>query len=331
MVNAFKTAVTADAIKPTKIAEPLSPRTVASPAPIPSYTVGAPPPVEPLPVPTNTRTGWFIGGSIVGILIVLGLVAVALKSSASPTDETPLPTLASLNVTASPPAVTITAVATQSAVPNSESFLTVDQAQTAVANSSNDPSAYIALAKAAWQQNETDVAQQAIQDGLKIAPNKIDFLLTAGKLAQDLNRLTAMVILDTQGLFRAESQPTIYDAVRAQVGQALYRAAQMPDQINLREIDRSNKSTPDFQTPNLFDIMTVQMLVVQRRLLLAQTAYNRLSDETSKLPEAYLVHGELLQAQGSLDKAKKEWKAVLQIPDTPQWVTDRVTELLKSN
>ena len=77
--------------------------------------------------------------------------------------------------------------------------------------------------------------------------------------------------------------------------------------------------------------MSVQILVVQKRLLLAQTAYNHLSDETSKLPEAYLVHGELLQAQGSLEKAKKEWKAVLQIPDTPQWVTDRVTELLKSN
>src|SRR5262249_36119213 len=152
------------------------------------------------------------------------------------------------------------------------SFLTVDQAQTAVANNANDPAAYLALAKAAWQQNETDVAQQAIQDGLKIAPNKVDFLLTAGSLAQDLNRLTAMVILDTQALVRAESQPKIYESVRAQVGQALYAAAQTPNEINLREVDRSNKSTPDFQTPDLFDIMSVQMLVVQRRLLLAQTA-----------------------------------------------------------
>ena len=90
-------------------------------------------------------------------------------------------------------------------------------------------------------------------------------------------------------------------------------------------------TTPDFQPPNLFDIMSVQILVVQKRLPLAQAAFNRLSDATATLPEAYLVHGELFQAQGNVDKAKKEWKAVLQIPDAPQWVTDRVTELLNSN
>ncbi len=111
----------------------------------------------------------------------------------------------------------------------------------------------------------------------------------------------------------------------------LYNAAQTPDQINLRELDRLNKSIPDFQPPDLFDIMSVQILVVQKRLPLAQAAFNRLSDETSKLPEAYLVRGELLQAQGSSEKAKKEWKVVLQMPNTPQWVMDRVSELLKSN
>ncbi len=77
--------------------------------------------------------------------------------------------------------------------------------------------------------------------------------------------------------------------------------------------------------------MSVQILVNQKRLPLAQAAFNRLSDDTSKLPEAYLVHGELLQAQGSSEKAKKEWKAILQMPNTPQWVMDRVSELLNSN
>ncbi|MEP6988413.1 MAG: protein kinase, partial [Chloroflexota bacterium] len=330
MLNAFKQAVIAGSASPTKVTPPNPDRTIAAIAtPIPSYTIGAP--VEPLPVtPPNNSSRWLISAGILGILIVIALSAVIIGSSTSAKTQTPLPTLASLAITASslPEGTTVNAPAPTN---NAPADLSVDQSQTALANNLNDPAAYLVLAKAAWQQNQTDVAQKAVQDGLSITPDKINYLLEAAKIAQDVNRLTASVYLDTQALIRAQSNPSIYPDVRAQVGKALYTAAKTPDQINLRELDRLNKSITDFQLPDLFDIMSVQILVNQKRLPLAQAAFNRLSDETSKLPEAYLVHGELLQAQGSSEKAKKEWKAILQMPNTPQWVMDRVSELLNSN
>ncbi len=321
MLSAFKNALSTNIDKPASLARA---QTVA---PIPSYSIGASLPVEPPnPAPARGRAGWLVGAGILALLLVLVLGAVILKNAVPPAIETPLPTLASLQVTVRSVPTVIPATDQ-----NTQGDLKLDQAQTAVARNPNDSDTYIALAKAAWQQNETDVAQKAIEDGLAVTSDKISYLLSAASIAQDLNRINASIFLNTQALVLAQSSPTKYADVRALVGQALYKAAQTPDQINLREIDRLNKSILDFQQPDLFDIMSVQILVVQKRLPLAQASFNRLSDETSKLPEAYLVHGELLQAQGSSEKAKKEWKAVLQMPNTPQWVMDRVSELLNSN
>ena len=333
MVNAFNKAVIADTAKPTKIAQPTYARTLASPAPIPSYTIGTPASAEsPTTTPTYNRTRWFVAAGLLALLIVLALGAAILNSSASTTSQTPLPTLASLAIIASSSPVNTTVPTNLPTTSQSTATdLTVEQSQTAVVNASNDPNTYLALAKTAWQQNQTDVAQKAVQDGLAIAPDKIQYLLTAASVAQDVNRITAMIYLDTQALVRAQSNPPMYPDVRAQVGEALYTAAQTPNEVNLRELERFNASSPDFQPPDLFDIMAVQILVVQKRLPLAQAAFNRLSDQTSKLSEAYLVHGELLQAQGNTAKAKKAWETALQIPNTPQWIIDRVTELLNSN
>ncbi|MBA3873837.1 MAG: protein kinase [Anaerolineae bacterium] len=191
MLNAFKQAVIAGSASPTKVTPPNPDRTIPAIAtPIPSYTIGAP--VEPLPVtPPNNRSRWLISAGIFGILIVIALSAVIIGSSTSAKTQTPLPTLASLAITASslPEGTPVTTPA-PAPTNNALAELSVDQAQTAVASTPNDPNSYLELAKAAWQQNQTDVAQKAVQDGLSIAPDKINYLLSAAQVAQDVNRLT---------------------------------------------------------------------------------------------------------------------------------------------
>ncbi len=315
MLTAFNQAFTSGASVAEKRPTATKPPATAN-APIPSYTVGATDPIQATPN-DSSNSKWLVGVGLLVLILIIGVAAIVMKATSSPSQETPLPTLASLSsTTTSIPATLIS---------------TVDQLPTASAIAGNDGTAYLELARTAWQKNDNNKAEQAIRDGYQTVNDKITYLLAAASIAKDTQHLTASLFLDGQALYLAENDTSRYQAVRAEVGARLYSAAQTPDDINMRELERLNQSIPDFQQPDLFDIMTVQILVTQKRLPLAQAAYNRLSDATTRLPEAYLVHGELLLAQGNADKARKEWKEVLQVADTPQWVTDRVTELLKSN
>lgn len=321
MLTAFNKAFSSGASVAAKRPAPSKSPTTAN-APIPSYTVGAIDPIQATPN-NSSISKWLIGVGLLALILLIGVAAIVMKATSSPSQETPLPTLASLS------SATISTTATTSITATSTS--TIEPSSTASTTTTNDGSTYLELARTAWRKDDGNTAEQAIRDGYQTVDDKITYLLAAASIAKDTQHLTASLFLDGQALYLAENDTSRYQAVRAEVGASLYSAAQTPDDINLRELERLNQSIPDFQQPDLFDIMTVQILVTQKRLPLAQAAYNRLSDATTRLPEAYLVHGELLLAQGNADKARKEWKAVLQVADTPQWVTDRVTELLKSN
>lgn len=332
MLSAYKEAFESAPSK--SVSKPLA---ASKPAPtwdkqIPSYTVGVPAQTEPSTSKNNGSPKWLIPAGIAGLVLVLIIAAVAVMNRPSQKSaETPLPTLASLDQTTSTNPTQSSVASAVTLTPPAIADLSVDQAQATLTSNPNDEQAYLALAKTLWIRDENDAAQKAVQDGYAVASDKISYLLSAASIANQVDHLTASLALDGQALWAAQNDAARYPQVRAQVGQALYRATSSPSDVNIRELERLNQSVPDFQQPALFDIMAVQLLVNQKRLSLAQAAYNRLSDATTNLSEAYLVHGELLQAQGNNEKAKKEWKAALQIPDTPQWVTERITELLKSN
>ncbi len=298
--------------------------------PVPSFTIGVPADIEPPTTQNNNSRKW-----LAAILVAVGIISlgvlVASNSSLPQLSETPLPTIASLENTIT----TVPTALASTSIPNTDQYsvpdVSIAQAQATLTTNPKDEAAYLSLAKASWLQNDNDAAQKAIQDGFAIAADKITFFLMGASVASEVNHITASLFLDGQALFLAQKDSTRYPIVRASVGYDIYIAAQKPNDINLRELERMNQLIPDFQQPALFDIMTVQLLIAQKRLPLAQAAYNRLSIATTKLSEAFLVHGELLQAQGNTEKAKKEWKAVLQIPDTPLWVMERVTDLINSN
>jgi serine/threonine protein kinase len=332
MLSAFKEAFESAPSK--SMSKPLAAPNPAptSDKPIPSYTVGVPAQTEPFTSKTNSSPKWLIPAGIAAFLLVVLIAAVAVMNRPSrKSAETPLPTLASLGQTTSINPTRSSVALASTVTPSAIADLSVDQAQATLTNNPNDEQAYLALAKALWLRDENEAAQKAVQDGYAVASDKISYLLSAASIANQVDRVTASLFLDGQALWAAQNDAARYPDVRAQVGEALYKAALSPSNVDIRELERLNRSVPDFQQPALFDIMAVQLLVTQKRLSLAQVAYNRLSSATTKLPEAYLVHGELLQAQGNNEKANKEWKAALQIPDTPQWVTERITELLKSN
>ncbi len=330
MLSAFREAF--ETVPPKSVTKPLH---MSKPAPtsdksIPSYTVGVPALIEPKSSKPNSPK-WLVPVGIAALVLIVIIAVVALNRPSKKLAETPLPTLASLDQTTSTNLGQSSATSAVAAIPSAIADLSADQAQATLTSNPNDEQAYLALAKTLWLRDENDAAQKAVQDGYAVTSDKISYLLNAASIANQVDRVTASLALDGQALWAAQNDAARYPEVRAQVGEALYRAASSPSDVNIRELERLNQAVPDFQQPALFDIMAVQLLVNQKRLSLAQAAYNRLSDATIRLSEAYLVHGELLQAQGSSEKAKKEWKAALQIPDTPQWVTERITELLKSN
>jgi serine/threonine protein kinase len=275
--------------------------------------------------PRKHKTGWLIGGTgVVAALLVAAFLLVNRPTST--TTQTPLPTLASLTTpvpTAAPANTLESATIRLYTVPD----MTSDQAQAAIQQKPDEALNYLALANALWKQNDLQGARTAIEQGFRAADDKITYLLTAAASADTLGKTSGAVQLNVQALNLAQNNAAIYPAVRAMVGEYLYKTALHPAALKPGDTRRSSAA----DDTGIGAIMVARGLISENRLPLAAAALNRLSVEDSALPEAHLVQGELDLAQGNKQKALTQWKQVAAMTDAPGWVKQRANELIQSN
>jgi serine/threonine protein kinase len=272
--------------------------------------------------PKTTWRYWFrIMGLSVVVLFVGGVVSLFVESRGQ---DNVVPTLAMVDGETFSTPLSDAAVSLID-VPN----LSQEESQRQIVDSPNDEALYLALARAAWQAGETQVAQDALERGLGVATDVVAYMLTAAQIADGVDRIPAAVFLYGQSLALAEGDSR-YSAVRATAGEYIYGVVIESGQLSLSEMEsvleqqlwvRGKRSV-------LMDIMLVRLRVTMGNLRLAGLLMRRLSGAAQELAEARLVRGELLAAEGDDSQAVVLWEEVLQDVEAPFWVVQRVRMLL---
>ncbi len=298
-------------------------------------------PASPVAAAKPNRSGLFVLVAAI-IIVVVGLVVLSGRNRGNRGDET-LPTLASIEQADMPTTATITdtpiptaadsASATgvasqQTIIPLDVPVLTIQEAQAGISENPNAEVNYLSLAQAHWANDDIPSAQDAITEGFRFADDPITYLLTAAAIADENRAVDSAILLYTQALYLAEGDESRYPGVRAIAGEYLYDAALTAPASAFEVARRAMGNQAGFGRPDFADIISARVLVSSNRYRLADAALRRLPVSEVNSPEARLVNGELLSAEGRPGEARAEWEAILGMADAPQWVKDRATTLL---
>jgi len=210
--------------------------------------------------------------------------------------------------------------------------VSVATAQDLLSKSPNDPTAYLTLARAQLEADQAQEALDTLTEGLQHADNAAQYLLTAETIAAQTNHAAAAGTIAIQTLTRFQNNPDAQPLIREQSGAYLYNLALQAPAVERVEIFRSlGASDADVaEMPPVVAAITARALISQDALQRAEFFLQTVLRETN-LPEAHLVMGELNSAQGDRESARAEWEQARQLPDAPQWVQQRATELLDSS
>jgi serine/threonine protein kinase len=203
--------------------------------------------------------------------------------------------------------------------------ISIVEAERRLAADRSDPLAYLTLARALLEANLTLQADKAIRDGAVFAEsNLINYLVSAGNAAADLERASAAFLVYNAVLNEAEDK-AIYPAVRAHVGERLYILSSSSRIITPLEVRLIR--TEEYRSPVL-TTMVARALISNGRLDLAQASLGVVLSMDESLSEAHLVLGELYQLEGDSEHAESEWTRLIEDANAPAWIRDRARQLL---
>ena len=215
-------------------------------------------------------------------------------------------------------------------------MLTIDQANTAVAEEPADPESFLALAHAQLENGNLALATQTLIEGARHTDDPVRYWLTVGTGATENGRLDVAFAAFREALLRAEAADN-YPEIRAFVGEQLYRAASSAGTIEPESLRNTYLAfRGDAAVPPLLETMYARALITStnRPRLVANAAQQVLDDvlaETPNFAEALLVRGELLAASNRANEAQRMWENARSQEDAPVWVRQRATELLESS
>jgi serine/threonine protein kinase len=207
------------------------------------------------------------------------------------------------------------------------------QAQERIDQQPDDEIAYLALARASWDESLPRIATQAINEGLITTQEPTRYLLTAAQIAQDAEEpdaALAYAILafsaaedaDDLALARSYGGLLLYES--ALTGEAIDTAALSERLFSQAVIDRYDLNT------SIVRLMTARRLITTENYILAQRQLATLDEGADDLAETQLIRGELAAAQGNNETARDHWGTIMADEDAPQWVRDRAEALLET-
>lgn len=213
----------------------------------------------------------------------------------------------------------------------------VESATIYVEQQPQDPIGYLALAKAHWQENGTpnDIIQ-TIKDGLIYEDDLPRYLITAAIIAEENEAYIYSFAYVLLGAEVARQNGDIRDQIRHIAGQIAYYSA---ERLTLSDAQEALKIIEDMgytdiarQATNsqIYKFFALRERMINNQLILAQRAFNNLSDPEQSLPEARLLYIELMIKQGNRAQALAEITQILGLEDAPSWVKTEATKLLDS-
>jgi serine/threonine-protein kinase len=208
--------------------------------------------------------------------------------------------------------------------------LTLDEARDAIAENPNDPSSYLALARAAAPAGDLGTLMTMLIEGARHTDDPVRYWLTVGDSATQGGRLTIAFAAYRDALVRAASGEN-YQKVRAFVGEELYNAAGLPNGVELRLLQAWFGEQETDSIPALLHVMYARVLLANERRLPGRDDANQILEASPDLAETHLVRGDLYFATGRRDQALEAWENARSQADAPQWVRDRATELIESS
>ncbi|MBC7870201.1 MAG: serine/threonine protein kinase [Chitinophagaceae bacterium] len=213
------------------------------------------------------------------------------------------------------------------------SNMTVEEAEAFLTENPNDPILHLALAQAAWQANDSELAENALRDGLALSEDKTKYLLTAANIAQAENRTNAAITFSLLAYNAAANNADDLFTVRSIAGEYLYDVVETQN-IDVQEIIQAALTEDEIantgQAAPIVGLLVVRQEILQNRLRLAERTFNQVSDQYDNLAEYQLIQGELLYRQGQTEQARAQWEVILASEDAPEWITIRAQEFIDS-
>jgi serine/threonine protein kinase/tetratricopeptide (TPR) repeat protein len=325
MVDAFRAAIQAEPgiAKPRNVATPKkrqsgtalsqkTPRLVSVPAPTALPTV-----IERTPTlqrPPTKRNVWVLGG--VGILLLTCLVSTMILMNM-------VGKIAQLQALVPEATGESLTEIPQYDIPR----LTIEEAQAAIDQQSDNPILYLALAQAFWEEDMPQQGLAAINNGLEHADDQAVYLINAARLSQESGQSERASELFVRALNLAQENAVYYAAVRAEAGQFLYQMALNTDQLGLLEARQLSNRIPADGSP-IARAMVARSLITAGHPRLAEGILNTLLTNNGDIAEIHLVMGEFQQIQNDEDAAITEWQIAADTDDAPAWVQERADELM---
>jgi tetratricopeptide (TPR) repeat protein len=209
-------------------------------------------------------------------------------------------------------------------------LLSPDEARTAIAQNPNDPSNYLALARAEVPSGNLFSLMNTLKEGARHSDDPIRYWLTVGTGAIPSGHLAITYAAYNDALMRAASGDN-YPQVRAFVGEQLYNAAQLPGAGELRVLQAWFGEQEADSVPPLLEVMYARTLSKNGRHAQLRPEVSQIIEEApDDLAEAHLVRGEWYVSSGEREQAIQEWESARSQADAPQWVRERATELIES-
>lgn len=202
----------------------------------------------------------------------------------------------------------------------------------------DDPIAYLVAANSAWQDDEQDTAYRYITQGLQHTESQSIYLINAAKVADENNDfIAAMAYQVVAYIITARDETQYYDQLRPYITEYIYNnAAKMDTDANLRTqiqpviaeiFELSRLSATLIENAPVTPLIWAKNRIDNDDLNGIEAALDRIPDGILE-PEVALLMGELRVMQNRPTAAVTEWRGIRQMDDTPQWVLDRIAELI---
>ncbi len=211
--------------------------------------------------------------------------------------------------------------------------MSLNDAQAFLAENPDASLAYLALAQAAWQANDSELAENTLRDGLALSEDKIKYLLTAANIAQNENHTNAAVMFSALAYNAAANNDGDLFTVRSIAGEYLYEIVET-ETIDVQEIIQTAITEDEIantgQAAPIVGLLIARQEILQNRPRLAERTLNQVSAQYNNLPEFQLVQGELYRVQAQPEEARAQWEAILISENVPEWITIRAQEFIDS-
>jgi serine/threonine protein kinase/Tfp pilus assembly protein PilF len=203
--------------------------------------------------------------------------------------------------------------------------MTIEEAQSMVDSSPNDPAAYLYLALAQMKAGERDAAFTNVAYAVRELNAPGDLIAGAARRAAASGNQEAAIWLYLEAIVREPVSPEVRNEAGAFLFDSVSNSPLVARTLINQFLERRS------QAAQIYTLQALVLLRTERDPLHRQVAasINTALGLNDGLAEAYLARGLYHREIGQMDNARADWQQALGFQDAPIWVVREARSLLK--